>query len=180
MNDALSWGRRRMQSVMVEAHQAFSQESSNLAYRLAIPVVVLCLYAIMAGLWLSGAHSLYFGALRVLGIEPFSFPFLDTHAVLAAAECRRQGIEIYLSNPCDVLGRPHVYSPLWLAIVPASLGTGATGWVGASLDLVFLLSLAVVLRPRTVRELFILGAAAISPMAVYANAPTMISPFFCW
>ncbi len=157
-----------MQSVMVEAHQAFSQESSNLAYRLAIPVVVLCLYAIMAGLWLSGAHSLYFGALRVLGIEPFSFPFLDTHAVLAAAECRRQGIEIYLSNPCDVLGRPHVYSPLWLAIVPASLGTGATGWVGASLDLVFLLSLAVVLRPRTVRELFILGAAAISPMAVYA------------
>ncbi len=40
--------------------------------------------------------------------------------------------------------------------------------VGTSLDLVFLLSLAVVLRPQTVRELFILGAAAISPMAVYA------------
>ncbi len=73
-----------------------------------------------------------------------------------------------MSNPCDVLGRPHVYSPLWLAIVPGSLGTGATGWVGASLDLLFLLSLAVVLRPRTARELFILGAAAVSPMTVYA------------
>ncbi len=139
-----------------------------MAYRLAIPIGVGCLYAIMVGLWLSGAHSLYFGALRLLGVEPFSFPFLDTHAVLSAAECGRQGIEVYLSNPCDVLGRPHVYSPLWLAIVPASLGTGATGWVGASLDLVFLLSLAVVVRPRTVKELFILGAAAISPMAVYA------------
>jgi hypothetical protein len=53
-----------------------------LAYRLVIPTGVLCLYAIMAGLWLSGAHSLYSGALRVLGVDPFNFPFLDTHAVL--------------------------------------------------------------------------------------------------
>jgi hypothetical protein len=139
-----------------------------LAYRLAIPIGVLCLYAIMAGLWLSGAHSLYFGALRLLGVEPFSFPFLDTHAVLAAAECGRQGIEIYLSNPCDVLGRPHAYSPVWLAIVPGSLGTSATGWVGTGLDVLFLLSLAAVLRPRTAKELLILGLAAVSPMTVYA------------
>ena len=158
-----------MQSILAQAHQAFWQEtSSRLAYRLAIPIGVLCLYAIMVGLWLSGAHSLYFGVLRLLGVEPFSFPFLDTHAILAAAECGRQGIEVYLSNPCDALGRPHAYSPLWLTIVPGSLGTGATGWVGASLDLVFLLSLIVVLRPRTGRELLILGAAAVSPMTVYA------------
>jgi hypothetical protein len=154
---------------MVEAHQAFSQEtSSKLAYRLAIPTGVLSFYAIMAGLWLSGAHSLYFDALRALGVEPFTFPFLDTHAVLAAAECARQGIEVYLSNPCDALGRPHGYSPLWLVIVPGSLGTGATGWVGASLNLLFLLSLAAVLRPRTAGELLILGAAAVSPMTIYA------------
>ena len=139
-----------------------------MAYRLAIPVFVLCLYAIMTELWLSGAHSLYFGVLRLLGVEPFSFPFLDTHAVLAAAECERQGIEVYLSNPCDALGRPHAYSPLWLAIVPGALGVGATGWVGASLDLLFLLSLAAVLRPRTAKELLILGSAAVSPMTVYA------------
>jgi hypothetical protein len=140
----------------------------KLAYRLAIPFGVLSLYAIMSGLWLSGAHSLYFGALSLLGVEPFSFPFLDAHAVLAAAECGRQGVEVYLSNPCDALGRPHAYSPLWLAIVPGSLGTSATGWVGASLDLLFLLSFTVVLRPRTARELFILGAAAVSPTTVYA------------
>jgi hypothetical protein len=140
----------------------------KLAYRLAIPFGVLSLYAIMSGLWLSGAHSVYFGALSVLGVEPFSFPFLDAHAVLAAAECGRQGVEVYLSNPCDALGRPHAYSPLWLAIVPGSLGTNATGWVGASLDLLFLLSFTVVLRPRTALELFILGAAAVSPTTVYA------------
>jgi len=153
----------------VEADHAFSRRAaSKLAYRLAIPVGVLCLYAIMAGLWLTGAHSIYFGTLRLLGVEPFSFPFLDTHAVLAAAECGRQGIDVYLSNPCDVLGRPHAYSPLWLAIVPGSLGTGATGWVGASLDLLFLLSLAAVLRPHNPKELLILGSAAVSPMSLYA------------
>ena len=153
----------------MEADHAFSRRAaSKLAYRLAIPVGVLCLYAIMAGLWLTGAHSIYFGTLRLLGVEPFSFPFLDTHAVLAAAECGRQGIDVYLSNPCDVLGRPHAYSPLWLAIVPGSLGTGATGWVGASLDLLFLLSLAAVLRPHNPKELLILGSAAVSPMSLYA------------
>src|SRR2546423_4449837 len=150
--------------MLVEAHRAFSRGVlSKLAYRLASRFGVLSLYAVMSGLWLSGAHSLYFGALSLLGVEPFSFPFLDTHAVLAAAECGRQGVEVYLSNPCDVLGRPHAYSPLWLAIVPGSLGTGATGWVGASLDLVFPLSLIVVLRPRTRGELLILGAATVSP-----------------
>jgi len=155
--------------MLVEAHRAFSRGVlGKLAYRLAIPFGVLSLYAIMSGLWLSGAHSLYFGALSLLGVEPFSFPFLDAHAVLAAAECGRQGVEVYLFNPCDALGRPHAYSPLWLAIVPGSLGTGATGWVGASLDLLFLLSFTVVLRPRTAGELFILGAAAVSPMTVYA------------
>jgi Ca2+/Na+ antiporter len=40
--------------------------------------------------------------------------------------------------------------------------------VGASFNLLFLVSLAVVLRPRTVRELFILSAAAVSPMTLYA------------
>jgi hypothetical protein len=107
--------------------------ASSLAYRFAIPLGLLCLYAIMAGLWLSGAHPLCFGVLRLLGIEPFGFPFLDTHAVLAAAECRRQGIDVYLSNPCDVLRRPHGYSPLWLEILPGSLGSGATRWVAAAL-----------------------------------------------
>jgi hypothetical protein len=149
----------------VAARFSFSQAA---AYRLAIPAAVLCLYTTMAGLWFSGSHSLYFGALRLLGVEPFAFPFLDTHAVLAAAECARQGIEVYLSNPCDALGRPHAYSPVWLAIVPGALGVGSTGWVGVSLDLLFLLSLAAVLRPRTAKELLILGSAAVSPMTIYA------------
>lgn len=122
----------------------------------------------MAALWLWGPHSVYFGVLRLLGVEPFSFPFVDIDAILAAAECRRQGVDVYLSNPCDVLGRPHVYSPLWLTLTPGFLGRADRPWVGLGLDLLFILSLAAALRPHAAKELVILGLAALSPTTLYA------------
>jgi len=143
--------------------------ASSLAYRFAIPLGLLCLYAIMAVLWLSGAHPLCFGVLRLLGIEPFGFPFLDTHAVLAAAECRRQGIDVYLSNPCDVLGRPHGYSPLWLEILPGSLGSGATRWVAAALTaglLKYYPLALLILVTRERRHDKIIAAAVIGSMLI--------------
>jgi hypothetical protein len=140
----------------------------GLAYRLVVPAVMLCIYGALAMLWHWGPRALYFDVLRFAGIEPFRFPFLDIHAVLAAAECQRQGVEVYLSNPCDALGRPHVYSPLWLAVTPSFVGTKATAWVGLSLDLLFILSLAAVLRPRASRDILVHGLAVLSPMTVYA------------
>ena len=137
-------------------------------YRLVIPAVMLCAYGVMAALWSWGPRSLYFEILSFIGLEPFRFPFLDIHAVLAAAECQQQGMDVYLPNPCDAIGRPHVYSPLWLALAPAFAGTTATSWVGLSLDLLFILSLASVLRPHTSREIWIYVLAALSPTTVYA------------
>jgi hypothetical protein len=63
-------------------------------------------------LWHWGPRSVYFQILQFIGVEPFRFPFLDIHAILAAAECHRQGVEVYQLNPCDAIGRPHAYSPL--------------------------------------------------------------------
>jgi hypothetical protein len=131
-------------------------------------MVALSLFALLAVLWRAGAHSVYFGAFRLLGVEPFSFPFLDIDAVLAAGECARQGLDVYISNPCDALGRPHVYSPLWLALIPSFLGKWASGWVGLSVDLMFILSWTIFLRPRSAHALLVFGLAALSPMTVYA------------
>ena len=111
---------------------------------------------------------IYFGVLRFLGIEAFRFPFLDIHVVLASAECHRQGIDVYQSNPCDVLGRPDGYSPLWLAITPSSWGTRETATVGVVLALLFILSLPIALRPRSIGETFVFAVAAFSPMTVFA------------
>lgn len=140
----------------------------RLASRLVIPTVLLSIYGALAVLWHWGPHSLYFAFLTFVGFEPFRFPFLDIHAVLAAAECQRLGVDVYLSNPCDAINRPHVYSPLWLAVTPAFMGTKATLWAGLSLDLLFILSLVGVLRPRTLQETLVYGLAVLSPMTVYA------------
>jgi len=140
----------------------------QLAYRLVIPAAMLCAYGALAMLWHWGPRSVYFDVLRSVGVEPFRFPFLDIHAVLAAAECQRQGVDVYLSNSCDAIGRPHVYSPLWLAVMPAFVGTHGTLWAGLGVDLLFILSLSAVLRPRTSWDILVLGVAVFSPMTVFA------------
>ncbi len=147
---------------------ARSPQHASRLYSLAIPAAALCAFGIMALLWAAGLQSIGFIALRILGVEPGPVPFLDTHAVLAAAECQRRGVDVYLSNPCDVFGRPHVYSPLWLALVPPMLGTTATPWVGTALDLLFILALPLLIRGYSKAEIGIVAIAAFSPMTLYA------------
>ena len=137
-------------------------------WRWAIPAAALVAFGALAGLWLCGAHTAYFDVLRLFGFEPFRFPFLDIQAVLAAAKCQHDGIDVYFLNPCDALGRVHVYSPLWLAIVPNWLGAARTTSVGLALDLAFILSLGALVRPHTRGEAITVGLVVLSPFTVYA------------
>lgn len=138
-----------------------------LPYRAIIPAAALCLFGALTSLWLWDPLA-YFRFLRALGLDPFRFPFLDLHAILAAAECARQGIDVYVVIPCDVLNRPHVYSPLWLSLTPAVLGMQDVPWLGIVLDGTFILSLAFVIRPRSASELVVCGLAVFSPMTILA------------
>ncbi|MBV8118709.1 MAG: DUF2029 domain-containing protein [Alphaproteobacteria bacterium] len=140
----------------------------HLAYRLIVPGTVLLPYLALAALWHWGPSSLYFAALRQFAFEPFRFPFLDIDAVLAAAQCNRAGIDVYMWNPCDVLGRPHVYSPLWLKIIPGFLDTGARTAVGLGLGVLFVASIAATCRPKSRAEVLFMALTALSPMTVYA------------
>ena len=70
--------------------------SRQLAYRLVIPAAMLGAYDALGMLWHWGPRSVYFDVLRSVGIEPFRFPFLDIHAVLAAVE----GGKITLEEAC--------------------------------------------------------------------------------
>ena len=107
--------------------------------RAVIPAAALVVFAVFANLWHSGSHDTYRHILRFVGVEPFIFPFVDIHAVLTAGECYQEGINVYAQNPCDVLGRVHVYSPLWLSVMPPSLASAAfTAWAGVILDLIFI------------------------------------------
>jgi hypothetical protein len=136
--------------------------------RLAVPGAALALYGLLVVQWHWGPRWAYFTILRLFAFEPFRFPFLDIHAVLAAAQCKRAGIDVYLWNPCDVLGRVHVYSPLWLRILPNFLDTSAATGVGLGLGLLFIGSLALACRPTTRGEALLMALTALSPMTVYA------------
>lgn len=136
--------------------------------RFWLPALLLGAFAAFALLyWLAPAAYLAF--LRFCGIDAYQTPFLDLHGILAALECKRAGIDVLQANPCDALGRPLIYSSLWLA--PAAVLPVRANWfilAGLCLDLLFILSLyylPVVTGPfaRT-----ILGLAALSPPTVYA------------
>jgi len=142
--------------------------TGQLANRLAIPLAALVLLTGFGVLWAMGWHEAYLAILKVIEVKPWDFPFLDTHALLAAAECQRHGFNVYAENPCDVLERVHVYSPLWLSLIPGFLGTADTTMVGLVLALLFILTLGFVLRPRSWRETGIYAVAVFSPMTVFA------------
>src|ERR1700752_4306753 len=76
----------------------------------------------MSYLYEYGDKDLYEYILRSYGILPFQFPFVDISGSLAAWECARQGVDVILSDPCDVLHRGYNYSPLWMAASAIPLG----------------------------------------------------------
>lgn len=122
----------------------------------------------MTWLYSHGAKDLYENILTSFGVLPFRFPFVDASGALAAWECARQGVDVIVSDPCDVLQRGYNYSPLWMAVAGIPLSVRDTMAVGWSLDLVFLLSLSLLPPPRRTLELVLTLAATLSTMVAFA------------
>lgn len=133
-----------------------------------IPVIAILVYGGVYCLWLTGHTATYSAILTAWGIEPFRFPFLDIDAVRTARECAARGLDVFVTNPCDVLGRVHIYSPLWLAGASSPGPVIALKPVGIAVDLAFLLSLALLPRPRQWQGSVAILAATLSTMVVYA------------
>src|SRR5688572_8768703 len=146
----------------------FDVPGRALWWRLAVPIAALGAFCVITLLWAAGLQAPIAAALRFFAVEPGVIPFLDMHAVLAAAECQQAGIDVYTPPiPCDVYGRPHVYSPLWLPLIPPLLGIAATVWVGIAIDLLCLASLPLLIRISGWRGTAIMAAAVFSPSVVY-------------
>ncbi len=84
----------------------------------------------------------YLAILQAIHVHPFPRPFLDARFVTAQAECWRHGVDVYVRNPCDPLGRTLDYSPLWLRLPFLARGDNWTPVFGLLIDLAFLASLA--------------------------------------
>ena len=124
---------------------------------------------VAAILWVVGARDDYHVFWSVLGVDSFRFPFLDAHNFLASMQCHRQGIDVFQDNPCDVLNRPHDYSPLWLwlgDVMPVD--TGMTVAAGSLLCLSFLAALFLLPPPRDRVSAAWLVAASVSSATAFA------------
>ena len=137
-------------------------------YRFGAVASALMLFLYMSYLYDHGDINLYKAILTLYGVSPFRFPFLDISGSLAAWECTRQGVDVILSDPCDVLQRGYTYSPLWMAASAVPLGVGDTTAVGWILALLFLASLSLLPPPRCPVELVLVLAATLSTTVVFA------------
>jgi hypothetical protein len=141
---------------------------SSFVYRFGAAGAALAVFLGMSWLYAYGNQELYETILKTYGVLPFRFPFVDTSGALAAWECARQGVDVIVSDPCDVLQRGYNYSPLWMAVAGIPLGVSDTMAAGWTLDIIFLMSLCLLPPPRRTFELALVVAATFSTMVVFA------------
>jgi hypothetical protein len=125
-------------------------------------------FLLMAALHGCGLIGVYRHVLKIWGVAPFRFPFLDTDTVLSAVRCLRRGIDIYVSNPCDVLGRVYDYSPLWMGLAIFPMTTAWLPPIGLAVDGAFLCSLLLLPAGRGRIEVSLITLGVVSSGVAFA------------
>jgi hypothetical protein len=113
-------------------------------------------------------RPIYGQVIALWSFKPTPKPFIDWVYVVAQVKCWQAGVDVYLVNPCDPLGRLHDYSPLWLRL---SFFDIAPSWqlpLGLLQDLLFAVSLGFLPAPETRRAQCLMVAALLSPMVMFA------------
>ncbi len=108
---------------------------------------------------------------KVIGLWSFQMvdaPFYDMGGPVSWIRCWRRGVDVYASNPCDVLNRLMNYSPLLLRLPLPWTSEASVTWYALALDLLFLVSLAVLPRPRAGMDGVQMLLAVGSPFCVFA------------
>lgn len=108
-----------------------------------VPTLVGCSFLFMILIYKTSQPS-YFLWLNLINEHPFRTPFIDTRFVTAQVECWSRGIDVYMNNPCDPLGRLQDYSPLWLRLPFLAKTDQWTNTLGLTIDLFFLGSLFLI------------------------------------
>lgn len=119
----------------------------------------------LAALAFCYAPVAYFGILKWLMLNPCKTPFIDAQQIPAVIDCWKHGVNVYITAPCDPLGRLMDYSPLflWARFMPAW-----SNWMGLALDAALFLSLALLPRPPGPFGFLVTGLATFSSMTVFA------------
>ncbi len=105
-------------------------------------------------------NETWWAHLGVFHLRPY---FADTVAILAAGQAQEVGRDVFLGNPFDPFGRPHVYGAWWLVTGPLGLVVRDAWWLGAALGVAFAVTALVLMAPRTAREAAVAFLLLVSP-----------------
>jgi hypothetical protein len=135
-----------MPSRIAETNPGLPSVQRNVPANLELAGTGLVLLAIYAVLY-NVVPAAYDYMMRMLAFRAWKYPFFDAQGLLAPIACWHQGFDVYAATPCDPLGRPMVYSPLWLRLPAPPLGPGWLNVFGLTLVAVFIAALAGLPRP---------------------------------
>jgi hypothetical protein len=77
-------------------------------------------------------------------------------------------VDVIISNPCDVLARGYNYSPFWMTIDWIPLSQPDRNWLGVTLGVTFLISLAALPPALSLTETALRIGATLSTVVVFA------------
>jgi hypothetical protein len=106
--------------------------------------------------------------LPLLGLDASGRWFIDSAAILAAADAVRAGADPWKPNPLDFYGRPHCYSAWWLGLAATGITRDHNFLVGSLWAGAFLGSALFLLRPATAGGAALAAAALLSPPVLLA------------
>jgi hypothetical protein len=134
--------------------------------RAFLPTIGLILLATATSLYF-WARPLYISIMTAIMLRPNVPPFFDFEYLLTNATCWRQGVDVYLQNPCDLANRPMGYSPLWLRMGFLAVDRSWSGPAGLALAVLFCLSLAALVPTSRWRDQLAIGLVAFSSLTFY-------------
>jgi hypothetical protein len=134
--------------------------------RYGISAIALLVFLGLACVYRADAR-VYYGLLWAFDGAVAHRPFGDLRAVLQAAACWRQGVDVYVPDAC-MDGGLFNYSPLFLRLGDLNLGPAAADTAGVLTALVFILALGTLPAPRDGAEFWLRTAAAVSGSTLYA------------
>jgi hypothetical protein len=78
-------------------------------YKVLISILISLVF-----LFLIQSKYIYIFFVWPVKIDNTLFNFVDWSVIWSAIDCKNLGYDVYLNNPCDLLGRTHVYSGIFL------------------------------------------------------------------
>jgi hypothetical protein len=92
----------------------------------------------------------------------------DLHAILSASECNQRGLNVFLNNSCDALGRVHVYGSIWLKLNIFGINQSHLSVLGTAINILFMTVVVALIRPRSISQVIIAFIVLFSPAVTLA------------